>query len=92
MKWKIVTVWFSAALLAVLLPAGAIAAKNPARAQIKEDVKSGKLSKQEAKQMKVERKAFRAQVKAAKASGTISPEDKARLKAERKRLKDQINK
>jgi len=60
MKWKIVTVWCSAALLAVLLPAGAIAAKNPARAQIKEDVKSGKLTRQEAKQLKAERKAFRA--------------------------------
>jgi hypothetical protein len=90
MNWRIANVWCSAALLAVMVPVGAMAEKNPAKSQIKEGVKSGKLTRQDAKRLKAERKAFRSEVKAAKANGKISPEDKARLKAERNRLRDEI--
>ena len=91
MNWRIAGVWCSAALIAVLLPAGAIAAKHPAKGQLKEAVKSGKLTRQDAKQLKADRKALRTEVKAAKANGTISPEERARLKAERARLRDAVN-
>jgi hypothetical protein len=95
MKRAILSAICGAALLAAMIPTGAMAAKNPEqksrfKQSIKKGVKSGKLTRPEAKQLKAEMKAFRAEVKAAKANGNISPEDRARLKAERNRLKGEI--
>jgi len=91
MNWRIANIWCIAVLLGVMLSVGAIAAKNPAKSRIKEGVKSGKLTRQDAKRLKSERKALRMEVKAAKANGKLSPEEKARFKVERNRLRDEIN-
>jgi polyhydroxyalkanoate synthesis regulator phasin len=98
MKRTIANVLCGIAVVAAMTPSGVMAAENPAKVrkheqklQIKEAVKSGKLSRADAKRLKSELKSFRSQVKAAKANGKISPEDRARFKAERKRLRDEIN-
>ena len=72
-----------------LVPAGAMAAKNPAK--VHKGAKIGKQNRQEMKRLKAEKKALRSQVQAAKANGTLSKEDRARFKAERKQLRDEIN-
>jgi len=89
MNRKIVSVICAAALLAVSVPAGVMAAQNPAK--VRQGAKAGKQNRQEMKRLKEEKKALRNQVAAAKANGKLSKEDRARFKAERNRLKGEIN-
>ena len=87
MKGIIVSAVCGSALL-LAMTTGVMAAKNPAKIQLKQAVKSGKLTRAEAKQLKTEVKAFHVEVKAAKANGKLSPEERARFKAERQRLRE----
>ena len=89
MNRRILSFFCAAVLLAALMPAGVMAAKNPAKAG--QGAKIGKQNRRELKQLKAEKKAFRSQVKAAKANGKLSKEDRARFKAERTRLKGETN-
>ena len=89
MNRKILSVFCAAALLAALMPAGVMAAQNPAKAG--QGAKIGKQNRGELKQLKAEKNALRSQVKAAKANGKLSPEDRARFKAERDRLRSEMN-
>jgi hypothetical protein len=103
MNRTIVALMCGAALCAAMLPTDVLAAGKHAKAnpiagqqreqkmRIKDAVKSGKLSRTEAKGLKSEEKAFRAEVKAAKANGKISPEDRERLTSELNRLNEDIN-
>ena len=72
-----------------LVPAGVMAARNPAR--VRQGAKPGKQNRQELKRLKAEQKTLRSQVNAAKANGTLSKEDRARFKAEQKKLRDEIS-
>ena len=89
MNRRIISFFCAAVLLLALVPAGAMAAKNPAR--VRQGAKIGKQNRQELKRLKAEQKALRSQVKAAKANGKLSKEDRARFKAERNQLKSEIN-
>jgi len=89
MNRKIVSVFCVAALLAVSLPVGVMAAQNPAR--VRQGAKTGKQNRQEVKRLKAEKKALQSQVTAAKANGKLSKEDRARFKAERDRLRSEMN-
>ncbi len=88
MNGRIVSAVCVAALLAALMPAGVMAAKNPARAR--QGAKAGKQNP-ELKQLKAEKKALRSQVQAAKANGKLRKEDRARFKAERDPHRSEIN-
>ena len=89
MSRKIVSFFCVAVFLMALVPAGAMAAKNPAK--VRQGSKIGKQNRQELKRLKAEKKALRSQVQAAKANGKLSPEDRARFKAERNKLRDETN-
>jgi outer membrane murein-binding lipoprotein Lpp len=89
MSRKIVSVLCGAALLAAMIPAGAMAAKNPAK--VRQGAKIGKQNRREMKRLKAEKKALRSQVKATKANGKLSREDRARFKVERNRLRSEVN-
>jgi uncharacterized membrane protein YebE (DUF533 family) len=92
------------AVLLAIVPAGVAAAKgggkkresigareHQQRVRIKEGVKSGQITRPEAKRLKAEEKAFRAEVKAAKANGKITPEERARFETELNGLNGEIN-
>ncbi len=89
MNRRIVSILCASALLTALMPAGVMAAQNPAN--VRQGAKIGKQNRREMKRLKAEKKALRSQVKAAKANGKLSPEDRARFKAERNRLRSEIN-
>ena len=91
MTRRIVSLICAAAFLTALVPVGAMAAKNAEKGQIEAAVKSGKLTRQDAKRLKAERKALRAEVKAAKAKGKLTPEERAQFKAQRDKLNSEIN-
>jgi tellurite resistance protein len=89
MNRRIVSVFWAAALLAALMPASAMAAKNPAK--VGQGAKIGKQNRQEMKRLKAEKKALRAEVRVAKANGKLSKEERARFKAERDQLRSEMN-
>jgi len=90
MKRAIVSLVCGLALCVAILPAEVLAAKRGQKLRIKEDVKNGTLTRQEAKQLKGEMKAVRAEVKAARAGGKLDPQERERLKSEMKRLNEEI--
>ena len=91
MTRRIVSFICAAAFLTALVPVGVMAAKNPEKGQIEAAVKSGKLTRQDAKRLKAEKKALHAEVKAAKAKGKLTPEERAQFKAQRDKLNSEIN-
>ncbi|HLQ79405.1 MAG TPA: hypothetical protein VK210_18775 [Terriglobia bacterium] len=90
MKRSIVSLVCGVALCAAIFSTEALAAKRGQKMRIKEDVKNGTLTRQEAKQLKGEMKALRAEAKAARAGGKLDPQERERLKAELKRLNEEI--
>ncbi|MBF8247856.1 MAG: hypothetical protein HW374_656 [Bacteroidetes bacterium] len=61
------------------------------KARIKQGVKSGELTKKEARRLAAEQKKIKHDEKKAKADGVVTPEEKAKLRNEQRKASKDIN-